>query len=170
MVSVGRPRLYTTDAARKLAYYYRTKKSKQIPTKVYHRSQTVEWATPQDLFDRLHAEFGFVLDVCATAENAKCARYFTMTEDGLQQVWEGVCWMNPPYGKTIAQWVTKAHVSAQTGATVVCLLPARTDTSWWHAYCLPHAEIRFIQRRLRFGSARNGAPFPSAIVIFRPPA
>ena len=134
---------------------------------VHFSSETDEWPTPQDFFDKLNEEFHFTLDVCATPENAKCPRYYTKRENGLLQKWEGVCWMNPPYGREIGQWVKKAYESAIGGATVVCLLPARTDTSWWHDYCMK-GEVRFIRGRLKFGGASENAPFPSAVVIFRP--
>lgn len=135
---------------------------------VHFSSAEVEWATPQGLFDELDAEFGFTLDVCATAANAKCARYFTQEDDGLAQPWDGVCWCNPPYGRGIGRWVEKAYRSAQAGATVVCLVPARsTDTAWWHDYCR-HGEVWFLKGRLRFGAAENSAPFSSAVVVFRP--
>lgn len=133
---------------------------------VHYSSATDLWATPQDFFDRLDAEFGFELDVCALPENTKCPRYFTPVQDGIQQEWAGVCWMNPPYGREIGKWVKKAYESAQGGATVVCLLPARTDTRWWHDYCM-RGEIRFLRGRLKFGGSKSGAPFPSAVVIFR---
>lgn len=136
--------------------------------KVHYSSETVEWATPQALFDDLDAEFGFELDVCATAENAKCANYYTKEQDGLIQEWTGTCFMNPPYGRQISNWVRKAYESAQQGATVVCLVPARTDTKWWHRYCV-QGEIRFLAGRVRFGDGKNSAPFPSAIIVFRPP-
>ncbi len=136
---------------------------------MYHRSLTVEWATPQAFFDQLHSEFGFTLDVAAQPGNAKCPRYFTPAEDGLMQAWEGVCWLNPPYGKAIGQWIAKAAQSAQAGATVVCLVPVRTDTKWWQGYVTPGAEVRFVPGRLTFGGAANPAPFPNAVVIFRPP-
>ena len=130
-------------------------------------SNTDMWATPQAFFDVLHEEFGFTLDVCATAENAKCSTFFTKEQDGLQQRWDGVCWMNPPYGRQIGAWVKKAYESAQSGAIVVCLLPARTDTAWWHDYCM-RGEIRFVRGKIKFGGSKNGAPFPSAVVIFKP--
>lgn len=132
---------------------------------VHYSSQTDEWATPQDLFDVLDAEFRFTLDVCALDSSAKCKRYFTPETDGLAQEWTGVCWMNPPYGDEIARWVTKAHASAERGATVVCLVPARTDTAWWWDHCWD-GEVRFLRGRLKFGNAASGAPFPSAVVVF----
>ncbi len=134
---------------------------------VHFSSETDEWETPQDFFDRLNEEFHFTLDVCATPENAKCSKFFTKRENGLLQKWTGVCWMNPPYGREIGKWVQKAYESALEGATVVCLLPARTDTAWWHDYCMK-GEIRFVRGRLKFGNATENAPFPSAVVIFRP--
>jgi len=116
----------------------------------------------------LDAVWHFTLDVCATPENATCARYFTEAEDGLAQVWAPhICWMNPPYGRGIKAWVQKAYEEAQRGATVVCLLPARTDTYWWHTYCMK-GDIHFVQGRLKFGNSVNAAPFPSVVVIFRP--
>src|SRR5262245_7317586 len=135
---------------------------------VHCRSGTCLWETPQAFFDELDSEFGFTRDVCALPENAKCPRYFTPAVDGLKQTWRGVCWMNPPYGREIGKWVSKAYQAAKEGATVVCLLPARTDTAWWHSYVLDAAEIRFVRGRLRFGGAENSAPFPSAVVVFRP--
>jgi phage N-6-adenine-methyltransferase len=129
-------------------------------------SNTDMWGTPQKLFDELNKEFRFDIDVCATLENAKCDKYYTKEVDGLEQKWVGVCYMNPPYGKEIIKWVQKAYESSLTGATVVCLLPARTDTKWWHEYCIK-GEIRFIKGRLKFNDGKNSAPFPSAIVIFR---
>lgn len=132
-------------------------------------SATDDWATPQDLFDELNREFKFELDVCASPGNAKCERYFTAEQDGLKQEWSGRCWCNPPYGRTIGLWVAKARESAAAGALVVCLLPARTDTSWWHDDVIEgDAEIRFLKGRLKFGGADNSAPFPSAVVVFRP--
>lgn len=93
----------------------------------------IDWATPQELFDAYDAEFGFVLDVCASADNAKCERYFTIEQDGLRQVWApGPCWMNPPYGREIGRWTAKARRAGEAGITVVGLVPARTDTAWWH--------------------------------------
>lgn len=136
---------------------------------VHFSSRTDLWATPQAFFDRMNAEFNFEVDVCALPENAKCSRYFTPEQDGLEQPWSGICWMNPPYGREIGKWVQKAYESAQSGATVVCLLPARTDTHWWHSWVNQASEVRFIRGRLKFGESRNSAPFPSAVAVFRPP-
>ena len=137
-------------------------------TDVMFSSKTDEWETPQDLFDELDKEFNFVLDVCATSQNTKCVCYLNKELDGLKQNWAefGSCWMNPPYGREIGKWVKKAYEESQRGATVVCLLPARTDTRWFHEYCTK-GEIRFIKGRLKFGGCKNSAPFPSMIVIFR---
>ena len=95
-------------------------------------SATVEWPTPQELFDELHAEFSFTTDVAATDENAKCAHYYTQEQDGLKQDWRGVCWMNPPYGRSMVEWLKKAIRETWNGTTTVCLIPARTNTAWWH--------------------------------------
>lgn len=132
-------------------------------------SVTCEWATPQWLFDALHREFSFTLDPCSTHENAKCGRHFTQAEDGLRQSWaDEVVFMNPPYGREIILWMRKAHVSAlHERATVVCLVPARTDTRWWHSYAMKH-EIRLFHGRLCFGAGTNPAPFPSAVIVMRP--
>ena len=135
---------------------------------VHFSSKTCVWETPWDFFQKLDAEFRFDLDVCALPENAKCERYFTPEVDGLCQDWRGVCWMNPPYGREIGKWVAKAFESAKAGTTVVCLLPARTDTAWWHSFVLEATEIRFVRGRLRFVGAESSAPFPSAVVVFRP--
>lgn len=124
------------------------------------------WGTPQDFSNKLNAEFSFTLDVCALPENAKCPVFFSPESDGLAQPWIGTCWMNPPYGRGISAWVRKAWQSAQEGATVVCLLPARVDTAWFHDLCIK-ADVRFIRGRLKFGNEKNSAPFPSMVVIFR---
>ena len=135
---------------------------------VHFSSASCEWATPQWLFDALNREFGFTLDPCATSENAKCGKYFTAAVDGLRQRWAGeVVFMNPPYGTVIGKWMRKAWESAQEGATVVCLVPARTDTEWWHGFAM-RGEVRLLKGRLKFGGAKNSAPFPSAIVVLRP--
>ena len=133
---------------------------------VLFSSKSVVWETPQDLFDKLNAEFHFDLDVCALPENAKCEKYYTPEDDGLLQPWNGTCWCNPPYGRTIGKWIQKAYETFAGGGTVVMLLPARTDTKWFHEYIYNKAEIRFIKGRLKFGNSKNVAPFPSMIVVF----
>lgn len=139
-----------------------------LNTDLMFSSETDMWATPQGFFDSLNKVFRFEIDVCAIAENAKCKTFFSPDVDGLTQEWNGVCWMNPPYGREISAWVKKAYLSAKkNGATVVCLLPARVDTKWWHDYC-SGGEIHFIKGRLKFGNSANSAPFPSAVVVFRP--
>ena len=135
---------------------------------VHFSSKTNLWSTPEDFYEKLNNVFHFDLDVCATAENAKCDRFFTEETDGLNQYWTGNVWMNPPYGRGIGAWVEKAFLAGkENGATVVCLVPARTDTQWWQKYCL-QGEIHFIKGRLKFGAAKDPAPFPSAVVVFRP--
>lgn len=132
-------------------------------------SKTDLWATPQDFFDTLDSEFHFTLDVCALPENAKCKEFYTPEVDGLSQPWTGRVWCNPPYGREIGQWVKRAHLATATGfaEVVVMLLPARTDTRWFHDYIYNKAEIRFVKGRLKFGGSANSAPFPSMVVIFR---
>lgn len=139
-------------------------------TEAMFSSKTDLYETPQDFFDQLDAEFHFDLDVCALPENAKCKRYYTPEMDGLSQPWEGVCWCNPPYGREIRAWVRKARLASDSGNTVVMLLPARTDTEWFHKYIYKQdrVELRFVRRRLKFGGSKNSAPFPSMIVVFRP--
>jgi phage N-6-adenine-methyltransferase len=127
-----------------------------------------DWETPQALFDQLNAEFRFTLDAAALPSNAKCAPYYTPEDDGLSKPWTGSVWCNPPYGKQIADWMRKVWEAAQAGATVVLLVPSRTDARWFHDYALK-GEVRFIRGRLRFGGSTENAPFPSVLVIFRPP-
>ena len=130
-------------------------------------SKSCEWDTPQEVFDALDQEFRFELDVCAKKGHGK-AIAFDMSENGLLKRWTPrVCWMNPPYGPELRMWMEKAYQESQNGATVACLVPARTDTRWWHDYAML-GEIRFIKGRLKFGGAKNSAPFPSAVVVFRP--
>ncbi len=135
-------------------------------------SKNLEWRTPRGFFETLNREFHFVLDAAATAENAKCAKYFTREVDGLAQSWNvgGAVFCNPPYGREIGKWVKKAHDEAGGGQPIVLLIPARTDTSYFHNYIYRKAEIRFIRGRLAFedenGEAGSPAPFPSMLVIF----
>lgn len=130
-------------------------------------SATVEWPTPQELFDELHSEFCFTTDVAATSENAKCDHYYTQEQDGLKQDWRGVCWMNPPYGRAMVEWLKKAIRETWNGTTTVCLIPARTNTAWWHDLCQKYGEVRFVRGRPKFGGADHGLPQPLAIVVFR---
>jgi len=93
-----------------------------------------DWETPQPFFNRLDKEFGFTLDACATPQNAKCAAYYTIEDDGLAQDWRGVVWVRKAYREAL-----KFH-----GATVVMLIPSRTDTAYWHEYIINASEIRFV--------------------------
>lgn len=133
---------------------------------VHFSSATDLWYTPHDFYQKLDDEFSFTLDPCATNENHKTDRYFTKETDGLSQSWDGErVFMNPPYGRVIGDWMRKA---SEAKALVVCLVPARTDTRWWHDYVIGGgAEVRFIKGRLKFGGSKNSAPFPSAVVIYR---
>lgn len=137
-----------------------------MKTDVLFSSRSDLWETPKELFDELNSEFHFDLDACALPENAKCPRYYSPDQDGLLQPWDGAVWCNPPYGRDVGRWVQKAARSALSGATVVMLLPARTDTRWFHKWIYRKAEIRFLRGRLKFGGAKNSAPFPSMICIF----
>lgn len=140
-----------------------------LDTAVMFSSETGLWATPQDFYDELNREFHFTLDPCATADNAKCEKFFTVEDDGLKQDWTGeTVFCNPPYGRAIKAWVKKCYEeSRKPDTTVVMLIPARTDTSYFHDYIYHKArEIRFIRGRLRFGNAKNSAPFPSMVVVF----
>jgi len=136
---------------------------------VHYKATGTDRETPQDFFDKLDKEFKFNLDPCALSGNAKCKNYFTPQEDGLKQAWNkyGAVYMNPPYGREITAWIQKAHEEAQKGATVVALLPARTDTRWFHEYIYGKYEIRFLKGRLKFNGMKNSAPFPSMVVIFK---
>ena len=137
-------------------------------TELMFSSAKCEWSTPQDLFDKINEWYEFNLDVCALPENTKCKDYFTPEIDGLKQDWKDVCWMNPPYGREIGKWIKKAYEESKSEMVkgVVCLLPARTDTRWFHDYCVK-GEIEFIKGRLKFGGCKNNAPFPNMIVVFK---
>jgi len=145
-------------------------------SKALYSSRSEEWATPQAFFDALDAEFHFDLDAAATSDNAKCSRYLTRADRGylgaLGLYWAewGKCiWCNPPYGRGIGQWFAKAREAQAAGATVVMLAHARTDTRWWHEHVQGVAsEVRFVKGRLKFGDGRQSAPFPSAVIIYRP--
>lgn len=180
---------------------------------VHFSSQTAEWGTPQDFFDKLHAIYDFDLDPAASDLNHKCPVYYTEKDDGLSRDWHKVSqsavYLNPPYGDPewpckknaaghytcakkrcmpqsatnpkgrgyhidsytpgIIDWVRKAHEEAQLGAMVVALLPARTDTEWFHEYIYRRYPFMLLKGRLKFESpdgVKNSAPFPSMLVIF----
>lgn len=152
-------------------------------SRVHFSSESGEWETPQVLFDLLDEEFHFTLDVCATPENAKCRQFFTESDNGLKQNWWGeVCWMNPPYGRGIGKWLKKAWMGAGfapwSPGTIVCLVPVRTSTAWWHDWVARADEVRLLRGRLNFelngkpilnkDGKPTGAPFPSAIAVFAP--
>ena len=138
---------------------------------VHFSSKTNEWYTPKHIFDDLDAEFGFTLDPCCTRQSAKCDKFFTIEDDGLKQDWsDDVVFVNPPYGRQIKHWVRKSFLESQKGSKVVMLIPARTDTSYWHDYIFGKSEVRFMRGRINFeredGTIGDRAPFPTAIVIF----
>jgi len=142
-----------------------------------------EWSTPSDLFADLNEEFHFTLDAAASRENCKVSNYLGPDhilpgcQDALGCDWQGVVWLNPPYSKC-REFIAKAATEARKGCTVVCLVPSRTDTRWWHEHVWdrkkfpsqPRAnvEVRFVRGRLRFGGASAGAPFPSVVIVFEP--
>jgi phage N-6-adenine-methyltransferase len=166
--ATGRRPSYCSHACRQAAYHKRHRPLKGSQA-VLTSSRTDEWATPQWFFDELDAEFGpFDLDPCATPENAKCPAFFTREQDGLAQRWWGRTFLNPPYGKPIARWLKKALESVESGDAeiVVCLLPAKTGTRWWHEWAMK-GEVRLLRGRLKYGKANNDAPFSSAVVVFR---
>ena len=138
---------------------------------VMFSSETDQWATPDDFFETLNKEFDFNLDPCADETNHKCEMFFTSAQNGLLQNWGGYrVFCNPPYGKEIGKWVKKSFEEGHKENTLVCMLiPARTDTKYFHNYILHRAENRFIPGRLKFGGSKNAAPFPSMLVIFRGP-
>lgn len=135
-----------------------------------YASSSNDWETPQWLFDRLNQIFTFQLDACASEENKKCEKYFSEADDGLSQKWGGYrTWCNPPYGKQISKWVAKAAETVKdNNSLVVMLLPARTDTAWYHDYISnnPQAHTVFLRGRLHFNNSKWNAPFPSMIVVF----
>lgn len=141
-----------------------------MKTEVLLSSKKMDWATPQDFFDKLNAEFHFTLDPCADDQNHKCEKYYTEEQDGLQQDWSGErVFCNPPYGKDVPKWVKKCFDEVYGGncTCAVMLLHARTDTRWFHEYIYHRAEVRFVKGRLRFGGQTTNAPFPSMVVVFR---
>ena len=137
---------------------------------IHFSSENQAWSTPQDFYDKLHKEFNFDLDPCTNGFNSKCTNFFTIKDDGLSKNWGGhKVFMNPPYGREIKHWIKKAYEeSLKENTLVVCLIPSRTDTSYWHDYIFEKAhEIRYIRGRLKFGGNKNPAPFPSAVIVFK---
>jgi len=131
-------------------------------------SNDMSWSTPQDFFNKINKEFGFTLDPCATKKTAKCKKFYTEKDNGLEKDWGGeIVFCNPPYGSAIKHWVEKCHNEAKKKNTkVVMLIPARTDTIYFHEYIYHKSKIKFIKGRLKFGDSKNSAPFPSMLVIF----
>lgn len=138
-------------------------------TEVMFSSKTDEWATPMDFYNNLNEEFHFDLDPCANEYNHKCEKYFTIEDNGLLQSWAGHnVFCNPPYGREIGKWVEKAYkTNKKHGNVVVMLVPARTDTKWFHEYIYHKAEVRFIRGRLKFSGAKFNAQFPCMVVIYK---
>ena len=139
-------------------------------TKLMFSSKSNDWATPQSFFDKLNGIFGpFTLDAAASSDNYKVANHYTEADDSLSQDWSGNrVFLNPPYGRALKDWVKKAYEEGQKDdTTVVMLIPARTDTQYWHDYVMKADEIRFVRGRIKFGDGTNSAPFPSAVVVFR---
>lgn len=138
-------------------------------TDLMFSSNSNDWATPQDFYDKLNDEFHFTLDPCADELNHKCDKYFIKEQNGLLQDWQGnIVFCNPPYGKAIGDWVKKAYEEAQKpNTTVVMLIPARTDTKYFHEFIYKKHEIRFVKGRLKFGNSKNSAPFPSMVVVMK---
>jgi len=134
-------------------------------------SKKMDWQTPQAFFDKLNQEFNFTLDPATNGTNALCSKFFTEAQDALAQSWQGeTCYVNPPYGRVLKNWIRKAYEeSKDPNTTVVMLIPARTDTKYWHEYVMQASEIRFVQGRLKFGGGQTDdpAPFPSAVVVFK---
>jgi len=179
MAPRGRPRTYHPNRPATHAEYQQRFAHKRaealaqlrrtLAQKIYHESQRQDWETPWPVFHAYDQEFHFTLDVCATADNAKCPRYFTPELDKLAQDWgDDICWMNPPYGRQMGQWMEKAYLSSLAGATVVCLVPSRPGTAWWQAWVLEKAEVRYRQGRTTFVGARDPAGFDSVAVIYWP--
>lgn len=134
---------------------------------LFFSSKKMDWETPQDFFDKLNAEFNFTLDPCANISNAKCKKFYTREQDGLMQDWQGeTVFCNPPYGRELSKWVEKCYKESKKPNTiVVMLIPARTDTQYFHEYIYNKSEIRFLKGRLKFGNSKNAAPFPSMVVV-----
>jgi site-specific DNA-methyltransferase (adenine-specific) len=133
-------------------------------------SKTDNWATPQYLYDEYNAKYQLTCDAAASARNTKCPKFFTKKQDGLKQDWgtERV-WCNPPYGRVLGKWMQKADDACRAGATVVMLVPSRTDTKWFHKIAMKRKKV-FLKGRVKFGNGKSPAPFPSLVVVFTPRA
>lgn len=132
------------------------------------KAKTVEHATPRAFYEELDREFHFDLDPCSTHGNALCALHYTKEEDGLSKNWGGRrVYCNPPYGRELGKWVRKCYEeSLKPDTLVVMLVPSRTDTAWFHDYVYGKAEIRFVRGRLHFNESKQGAPFPSMVLVY----
>ena len=131
-----------------------------------------DWNTPKDLFEKINEEFHFEWDLASSLDNALCSNFYTKEEDGLKQNWTGACWLNPPYGdrsSKMVDWIKKAYLDTQNNSdlTVVILIPARTNTKWFHEYCMKSYEIKFICGRPKFGDSKHGLPQPLVLVVFK---
>ena len=135
------------------------------------KSNKQEWKTPTDLYNKINNEFNFTFDLAADSTNAKCIKYFTFEDNALNQTWNGTCWLNPPYGRfdfKLEHWVKKAfYETEKDSCVVVMLIPARTNTKWWHNFCMKSAEIKFICGRPKFSDSKHGLPQPLALVVFK---
>lgn len=143
-------------------------KRENMNTEIMFSSKKQDWTTPKDFFNKLNSEFKFTLDPCCYKETALCEKFFTEKENGLIQDWsKDIVFCNPPYGRETHKWVKKSYEESLKGATVVMLIPARPDVSYFHEIIMPYAsEIRFVKGRLKFGNSKNAAPFPSVVVVF----
>lgn len=129
-------------------------------------SEKMDWGTPQDLFNKLNQKYNFTVDVASNDQNYKVKKHYTKKENGLKQNWSGErVWCNPPYGREIGKWLEKAY---NTKCLAVFLIPARTDTKWFHdfVYKKPNVTYEFIRGRLKFEGGKTSAPFPSMIVVY----
>lgn len=133
---------------------------------VLFSSKYDSWTTPPDFFRRLDDEFKFNLDVASSEDNHLCSSFYTISDNALSKPWTGTCFCNPPYSRGLYKWIQYGYQQSLLGNTIVFLIPSRTDTKWFHDFCLPFGEIRFIKGRLKFGGSHNSAPFPSMVVIF----
>ena len=168
---------------------YRVESGWCVNSALMFSKATDEWATPQAFYDALNQEFGFGIDAASTVANAKVDVCFAidhpnpLCRDALTPDWDEVArcngvppvvWLNPPYSRC-REFIEKARKESLKGCTVVCLVPSRTDTKWWHEWVYygdgmywPGVEVRFVKGRLKFGNSTNSAPFPSVVIVFRP--